>query len=138
MSDLQEVNFSDLLQRPNETVEKLKASRHRALRVHRRGSEDDLILTTVDRVAVQSQWAELGARTLRAVMDNPTLRSSHLLDILPQVFPWTRFLPTDSQIEFAQELVEVWEASVDLGVPGPVLLLIARWRSTAEAYADPE
>ncbi len=71
-------------------------------------------------------------------MDNPILRSTHLLDILPQVFPWIRFLPTDGQTEFAQELVEVWEASVDLGVPGPVLLLIARWRNTAEVYADPD
>jgi hypothetical protein len=138
MSDLQEVNFSDLLQRPNETVEKLKSSRHRALRVHRRGSEDDLVLTTVAWVTEESQLAELGVRILRAVMSNPALRSVHLLDILPQVFPWIRFLPTDGQVEFAQELVDVMEAGVDLGVPAPVLQLITEWRSTAAIYADPE
>ena len=43
-------------------------------------------------------------------MNDPVLRSTHLLDILPQDLPWIRFLPTDGRIEFAQELVEVWEA----------------------------
>ena len=138
MAELQEVNFSDLLQRPNETVEKLKASRRRALRVHRRGSEDDLVLTTVAREAEEHEVADLTVRVLRAVMGNPVLRSQILLDILPQIFPWTKFLPPDGQIEFAQELVDMMEATADLGVLAPVLLLIDQWRNTAEIYADPE
>ena len=138
MSDLQEVNFSDLLQRPNETVEKLKASRHRALRVHRRGSEDDLVLTTADRAAEEHDVVDLAVRVLRAVMSDPVLRSHTLLDILPRIFPWSMFLPPDARIAFAQELVDTMEASSDLGVSAPVLTLITQWRNTAEVYAAPE
>jgi hypothetical protein len=138
MSDLQEVNFSDLLQRPNETVEKLKSSRRRALRVHRRGSEDDLVLTTVDRVTEEAELSEVTVRVLRAVMSNPVLRSQYLLDIRPQVFPWVMFLPPEDRIGFAQELIDVMDASARLAVPAPVLTLIAQWRNTAEVWADPE
>lgn len=138
MSDLQEVNFSDLLQRPNETVEKLKASRHRALRVHRRGSEDDLVLTTADRAAEERDVVDLAVRVLRAVMSDPVLRSHTLLDILPRIFPWSMFLPPDARIAFAQELVDTMEASSDLGVSAPVLTLVTQWLNTAEVYADPE
>ncbi|MFG1627932.1 hypothetical protein [Kribbella sp. NPDC049227] len=138
MPELQEVNFSDLLQRPNETVEKLKASRSRALRIHRRGSEDDLVLTTADRATEESELADVTVRMLRAVMGNPVLRSQYLLDVLPQVFPWVAFLPPEDRIGFAQELVDVMDASLELGVPAPVLILIAQWRNTAEVWADPE
>ncbi len=138
MSDLQEVTFSDLLQRPNETVEKLKSSRRRALRVHRRGSEDDLVLTTVARESEETELAEVTVRMLRAVMSNPVMRSMYLLDILPQVFPWVTFLPPEDRIAFAQELIDVMDASSELGVSTPVLTLIAQWRNTAEVWADPE
>ncbi len=138
MSDLQEVNFSDLLQRPNETVEKLKSSRHHALRVHRRGSEDDLILTTVQQATEEREVVDLAVRMLRAVMSDPVLRSQTLLDILPRIFPWTMFLPQEDRIGFAQELVDVMDASSELGVSAPVLTLVAQWRNTAEVWADPE
>ena len=138
MSDLPEVNFSDLLQRPNETVEKLKASRHHALRVHRRGSQDDLVLTTVQQATEEHEVVVLAVRVLRAVMSDPVLRSQTLLDILPRIFPWSMFLPSDARIAFAQELVDIMEASADLGTSAPVLTLIAQWRNTAEIYADPE
>jgi hypothetical protein len=138
MSELQEVNFSDLLQRPNETVEKLKASRRRALRVHRRGSEDDLILTTAERASEEHQLAEVTVRLLRAVMSDPALRSIYLLDILPRVFPWVTFLPQEDRILFAQELIDVMDASSDLGLSAPVLTLIEQWRNTSDVWADPE
>jgi len=138
MSDLQEVTFSELLQRPNETVEKLNASRRRALRVHRRGSEDDLVLTTVAKESDEHEILVLTVRVLRAVMANPVTRSQLLLEMLPQVFPWISFLPSDARVEFAQELVDVMDASADLHVHAPVLQLIAEWRNTAEIYADPE
>jgi hypothetical protein len=73
VSELQEVTFTELLQRPTETVEKLNAARSRALRVHRRGEADDLILTTVARASQESEVVEVAARMLRAVMSNPVL-----------------------------------------------------------------
>jgi len=39
---------------------------------------------------------------------------------------------------FAPELVDVMDASSELGVAAPVLTLIAQWRNTAEVWADPE
>ncbi|MGW6196244.1 hypothetical protein ACWF0M_08855 [Kribbella sp. NPDC055110] len=138
MSDLQEVNFSDLLQRPSETVEKLKSSRNQALRVHRRGSQDDLVLTTAARAAEEHEVAEVTVRMLRAVMSNPAVRSMYLLDILPQVFPWVAFLPPEDRAGFAQELIDVMDASSELSVSAPVLTLIAQWRNTADVWADPE
>jgi hypothetical protein len=138
MAELQEVTFTDLLQHPTETVEKLHAARGRALRVHRRGDNDDLILTTVARANEESEVLEVAARVLRAVMSNPVLRSTQLLDILPQVFPWIRFLPDEDRLVFAQELIDVMDASNDLNTPTPIVQLITEWRHTAEIYTDPE
>jgi hypothetical protein len=138
MAELQEVNFSELLQHPNKTVEKLKATRRRALRVRRPGAEDDLVLTTVARASEDGELADVAARLLRAVMSNPVVRSEFLLEILMQVFPWIRFLPDNDRLTFAQELVDVMDASGALDTPGPVLCLITQWRHTAEVYADPD
>jgi hypothetical protein len=138
MSELPEVNFSDLLQRPSETVEKLKSSRHHAIRVHRRGVEDDLILSTVKQAADEQEVVDLAVRILRAVMSDPVLRSQTLLDLLPRIFPWSMFLPPEDRVAFAQELVDIMAASSELGVSAPVLTLIAQWRNTADVWADPE
>jgi hypothetical protein len=138
MGEMQEVTFTDLLQRPTETIDKLKASRRRALRVHRRGTEDDLVLTTAARSAQDDQLVEVATRLLRAIMSDPVVRSSHLLDLVPQVFPWLRFLPSGDRIEFVRELIAVMDASKDVDSPGPVLQLITEWRNTAQIYADPE
>ncbi|GAA3563848.1 hypothetical protein [Kribbella ginsengisoli] len=138
MGEMQEVTFTDLLQRPTETIDKLKASRRRALLVHRRGSEDDLVLTTASRSAQDDQLVEVATRLLRAIMSDPVVRSSHLLDLVPQVFPWLRFLPSGDRIEFVRELIAVMDASSDVDSPAPVLQLITEWRNTAQIYADPE
>ncbi|GAA2790129.1 hypothetical protein [Kribbella solani] len=135
---LQEVTFSDLLQRSNETVEKLKQSRARALRVRRRGVEEDLILTTASKAEQDEVVVNLAIRLLGAIAGDPVLRSKHLLDVLPQVFPWIRFLPTDEKIEFVRDFIEVMGAGAEFGNPAPVVQLITEWRNTAEVYADPE
>jgi hypothetical protein len=138
VAELQEVTFTDLLQRPTETVEKLKQSRGRALRVHRRGTEDDLILTTAARATQDREIVDVAIRLLRAIMSNPVMRSTHLLDVLPQVFPWVRFLPADDRVEFVREVIDVMSASVEVDSPTPVLQVIMEWRNTAQVYADPE
>jgi hypothetical protein len=135
---LQEVTFTDLLQHSTETVEKLKRSRSRALRVRRRGEEEDLVLTTAARAAQDEEVVEVAIRLLRAVMSDPVLRSAHLLDVLPQVFPWVRFLPVGEQADFVQELVDVMSAGGEISSPVPALQTIAEWRDTAQVYADPE
>jgi hypothetical protein len=136
VTELQEVTFTDLLQRPTETVEKLK--RGRALRVHRRGAEDDLILTTAARATQDEELIEVATRLLRAIMSDPVMRSTHLLSVIPQVFPWIRFLPEDDRVEFVRELIDVMSAGEDVGSPAPALQVITEWRNTAQVYADPE
>lgn len=136
--DLQEVTFTDLLQHSNETVEKLKQSRTRALRVRRRGAEEDLVLTTAARAAQDEEVVEVAIRLLRAIVSNPVMRSTHLLEVLPQVFPWIRFLPAADQLGFVQELIDVMSAGGEVGSPAPVLQTITEWRNTAQIYADPE
>jgi len=136
--DLQEVTFTDLLQRSNETVEKLKRSQTRALRVRRRGTEEDLVLTTAARAAQDEEVVDVAIRLLRAIMSDPVVRSVHLLDVLPQVFPWIRFLPAEDQTEFVRELIDVMAAGGQVGSPVPVLQTITEWRDTAQVYADPE
>ncbi|HEY4572008.1 MAG TPA: hypothetical protein VIH10_21200 [Kribbella sp.] len=136
--EMQEVTFTDLLQHSNETVEKLKRSRGRALRVRRRGAEEDLVLTTATRAAQDEEVVTVAIRLLRAITDNPVMRSFHLLDVLPQVFPWIRFLPSDDKAEFVRELIEVMSAGEELDSPVPVVQTITEWRNTAQVYADPE
>ena len=73
----------------------------------------------------EHEVVDLAVRVLRAVMSDPVLRSQTLLDILPRIFPWSMFLPPEDRIGFAQELVDVMDASSELGVSAPVLTLIA-------------
>lgn len=130
-----EVNFSDLLQHPTETVAKLEG--RTALRVSRRGAED-LVLTTAARASQDHELVDVATRMFIAVMSNPVARSMHLLETLPQIFPWVRFLPSEERATFTQELIDVIKACEDLDTPAPVLQVIAEWRHTAEVYADPE
>lgn len=137
MAVLSEVSWSDLLNKPTPTVERLEADRHRALRIRRRDGED-LVLITASRASQEHELVEITRRLLFAVMRDPALRSHHLVDLLPAVFPWVRFLPQDDLVLFLEELIAVFDASVELGNPAPALTVIAQWRNTAEVWADPE
>jgi hypothetical protein len=138
MTDMQEVTFTELIQRPVDTVAKLKRSPRHALRLHRRGAEEDLVLVGAGRAAQEEQIVGVAVRLLRAVMNDPAARSHYLLDLLPAVFPWVRFLPDADRIVFAQELVDVMEAGVEIDNYTAVLTAIEQWRHSAEVYADPE
>jgi hypothetical protein len=137
MTSMQDVTWSDLLQQPRDTVAKLEQGGERALRVHRRDGED-LVLTTAARATQDHEMVGIAVRLLVAIMNDPATRSRHLIDLLPKVFPWVRFLPDDDAIRFVQELVDVMSASEELETPAPVLQVVTEWRHTAEVHADPE
>ncbi|TVT30278.1 hypothetical protein FNH05_29330 [Amycolatopsis rhizosphaerae] len=59
-------------------------------------------------------------------------------EVLPQAFPWVRYLPAEDLRVFVLELVEELERADSLDNPVPVAHLLAAWRATAESYADPE
>ncbi|NEA34778.1 hypothetical protein G3I17_24420 [Streptomyces sp. SID13031] len=135
---MQEVAFSEFLQRPTETIDKLTSSPRQALRIENGGGEDDFVLTTVSRAAQGDRLVKIAGDFLRAILSDPVLRSSQLVDLLPQVFPWVRYLPDGDQREFARELAAGWDASEDVGSPAFVLQLITEWSNTAHIYTDPE
>ena len=61
-----------------------------------------------------------------------------LVDVVPDAFPWVRFLPAEDVRAFVVELVNTLRAVEDLDNPAPVVQLITEWRNTAEVHADPE
>lgn len=62
--------------------------------------------------------------------------SAALPALLPEVYPWARYLPDEALQEFAGELGEALRGGDD--APELVERVVISWRSTAEAYADPE
>lgn len=133
-----EVNFSDLSNKPVETVGKLQRSPSQALRVHRRGNEEDLVLTTATRAAEVTENASATTKLFITLMRESDHARSLATEVLPTAFPWVKFLPTEQVQEFVVELVDTIEAAESIDNPAPVATLIAAWRHTAEVYADPE
>ncbi|HEX5540882.1 MAG TPA: hypothetical protein VFX60_04870 [Micromonospora sp.] len=77
-------------------------------------------------------------RLFAALMKHDDRARTLLLEALPEVFPWVRFLPADDVQAFLTELVEVLRAVEDFDNIAAVAQLITEWRHTAEVYADPE
>ncbi|WP_153452429.1 effector-associated domain 2-containing protein [Streptomyces smaragdinus] len=61
-----------------------------------------------------------------------------VLDVLPAVFPWVRYLPASDVREFSVELVDALAASADLDNPAGLAQLVTAWRNTAEIHSDPD
>ena len=137
MSKTVEVNFSELIQKPKDTVAKLSEPRNRRLLLHRRDDED-LVLTTAARAAQDSALASATTRMFVALMSHDEGVRTLVTDVMPEVFPWVRFLPTEDVRAFVVELVETLRAIEDLDNPAPVVQVITEWRHTAEVHADPE
>lgn len=130
-----ETTWSELLQQPNKTLDKLRG--HRALRVHRRDAED-LVVTTASKAAEANEVSSATTRMFLALMQRDSRARELVTDILPTAFPWVRYLPTEGLRAFVLELVEELERADSLENPAPVAHLLTAWRATAESYADPE
>lgn len=132
------VAFSDLLNKPKDTLAAMVRSGAHLLRLRRRNAED-LVLTTASRReqehTVVIAATRLIAAVLRQVDDDGQDR---LLDTLPEVFGWTRFLPVEDQRQFLTELAGTLHGTEDLDNFAPVAQLIIEWKHTAEIYADPQ
>jgi hypothetical protein len=130
-----EVLFSDLVNKPTATVAKLKGARD--LRLRRRDDED-LMLTTAARAEQDTEIVSATTRMFAALLQHDHQARALLLDVIPEAFPWVRFLPKEDVQEFLVELVATLRAVEELGSSAPVAQVIAEWRHTAEVYADPE
>ncbi|MDQ1289611.1 MAG: hypothetical protein QG622_3177 [Actinomycetota bacterium] len=88
-----------------------------------------------DRAEAESEAFEATGHLLIAlVRHHPQL----VIEQLPAVLPWVRFLPAEDVQEFASEFVAVAESSASIGNLGPLAQLLTEWRHTAEVHADPE
>ena len=136
MSISEEIPFSQLIQHSRETLDKLERSQGRRLRLVRRDGED-LVLESAKRAEADEQASLTTARILAHMLRSD--RTAELvIAILPDVFPWLRFLPDQAVREFAAEFAETARAAADLGNMAPVAPVIEAWRATAEIHADPE
>ncbi|MFJ6672572.1 hypothetical protein ACIQMJ_15805 [Actinosynnema sp. NPDC091369] len=132
-----EINFSDLSNKPADSVRKLQESPSRTLLVHRRGDEEDLVLTTVSRAEEVREVISTTTALFVALMQHSESVRELVTDVMPKAFPWVRFLPREDMQAFVVELVETLEAADSLGTPAPVTQLISEWQHTAEVHADP-
>jgi len=132
-----EINFSDLSNKPADSVRKLQESPSRTLLVHRRGDEEDLVLTTAGRAREVREVVSATTALFVALMQHSEGVRNLVTDVMPTAFPWVRFLPREDMQAFAVELVHTLEAAESLSTPAPVTRLISAWQHTAEVYADP-
>ncbi|MGH3775262.1 MAG: hypothetical protein ACRDRR_05920 [Pseudonocardiaceae bacterium] len=132
-----EIPFSELVQRPTDTVARLTMTRGQTLRLRRRDAED-LTLTTATRAEQEHTVVSATTRMFVALMQRDEAARSMLLDVVSEVFPWVRFLPTQDVRAFMLDLVETLHAADALDNPAPVVQVITAWQHTAEVHADPD
>jgi len=129
-----EAAFSDLINKPKATLQPLTGFHAHSIRLRRR-DEADLMLTTADRYEQEHEVVGMAVRLFSALVQHRDLDS--MLELLPEVFAWVRFLPDGDRVDFLHEFIETLRASEDLDTVAPVVQLITEWRHTAEVYADP-
>lgn len=137
MSSVAETPFSELINQPKATLAKLSTSSARTMRLRRR-DDDDLMLTTAEHAEQETELVSATTRMFVAMMQHDKAALSLLVDVVPEAFPWVRFLPADDVRAFVVDLVETLRAADSIDNPAPVVQVITEWRHTAEVHADPE
>ncbi|MET9774740.1 hypothetical protein ABZ023_10825 [Streptomyces sp. NPDC006367] len=130
-----EANFSELLQKPEDTVARMQDSAGHGIRLHRRDAED-LYLTTAARAEEAVQVVDSTTRIFVAMMRSDPQAVKILTHVFPEAFPWVRFLPDAAVREFLVEFIETARAAVDLDNVNLLAPVIAAWKSTALVHAD--
>ncbi|QBI55354.1 DUF6247 family protein [Streptomonospora litoralis] len=129
-----EVAFSDLLRRQREVA--YKAARGKGVLLRRRDAED-LFLTSAARMETAEEGFSVVTKIFASLMKEDDGARTLLL-AMPEVFPWVRYLSAEEVREFLVEITQTVRACDELGNLTPVATVVKAWRSTAEAYADPE
>ncbi len=136
MSTVQ-ATFSELIQRPTATVDRMRHARDQGIRLTRRGDED-LYLTTARRAEQAAEVVDYTTRMFMALMKSDPTAVELLTRVFPEAFPWVRFLPEEDVRAFLVELIEVSRAAVELDSVAPIAQVITEWKHTAEVWADPQ
>jgi hypothetical protein len=136
MSVIEAIPFSQLVQRPKDTMAKLEESPRRRIRLDRRDGED-LILESAARADAEDRVLVAASRLFFSIVNDGDGKKAMLL-ALPHAFPWVRFLPYDDIPVFLDELIGTLHACADLGNVAALAPVINAWRDTAEIHSDPE
>ncbi|MFK4065884.1 hypothetical protein [Streptomyces sp. NPDC029674] len=129
------VNFSELVNKNKQTIARLDESPRLLLR---RRDGEDLVLTTAARAEQDQTVVSAATRMLAAMARREPGSMELLLDILPEAFPWVRFLPEADVHAFAVELVDTMRAADSISNSAAVAQLLIAWQHTAEAHSDPD
>ncbi|GAA2524766.1 MULTISPECIES: hypothetical protein [Streptomyces] len=129
------VHFSELVNRNRRTLARLEDSRSLLLR---RRDGEDLVLTTASRAEQDRTVVSAATRMLLAMARREPGSMELLLDLLPDAFPWVRFLPEADLHAFAVELVDTMRAADSVGNNASVAQLLVEWQHTAEVHSDTE
>ncbi|MEU6129271.1 DUF6247 family protein [Saccharopolyspora sp. NPDC047091] len=132
-----ETAFSDLINHPKATLAKLDSNPANSMRLRRRDDED-LVLTTAAHAEQETELVSATTRMFVAMMRHDRAALSLLVDVVPEAFPWVRFLPAEDVRGFVVELVETLRAADSIENHAPVVQVITEWRHTAEVHADPD
>ncbi|MFE5722639.1 hypothetical protein [Streptomyces erythrochromogenes] len=128
------VNFSELVNKNKQTLARLEETPR--LLLHRRDGED-LVLTTATRAEQDQTVVSAATRMLAAMARRDPGSTELLLAILPDAFPWVRFLPEADVHAFALELVDTMRAADSIGNNASVAQMLTAWQHTAEVHSDP-
>jgi hypothetical protein len=130
----EDLPFTEFIQRPTAATGRL--AKVRALRLRRRDA-DDLVVMSATRAEREREVIELTARLLSSLALHP---DGHALlqELLPDVLPWTRFLPAADRHLLVREFIDVTKAAASVDNVSPIAQLLVEWRHTAEVHADPE
>ncbi|MEU0647076.1 hypothetical protein [Streptomyces umbrinus] len=129
-----QVPFSELMRKQSEVAE--RAAHGKGVLLRRR-NEEDLVLMSATQAESTARGFSVASRMFVSLMKQDA-GARGLLMVLPDVFPWVRYLSDDDVREFLVELVQTINACDDLDNLAPLETAVAAWRSTAEVYADPK
>ncbi|MFD8465593.1 hypothetical protein ACFV10_10840 [Streptomyces cyaneofuscatus] len=82
-----EANFSELIQKPKDTVARMQVNARRGLLLRRR-DEEDLYLTTAARADQGVQVVDSITRMFAALLKESPAAVDLLTRVIPEVFPW--------------------------------------------------
>lgn len=133
-----EVNLSELSLHPRRVTDQLERSPSRSVRIRRREKDKpDLVLLTAERAEQAAAGFSVTVTLLAELMRRSSETAALAAEALPAAFPWARYLSAEEVRTFVGELAETLERAESLGNPVPFATLVAKWKQTAEAHADP-
>ena len=100
-----------------------------------RRDEENLVLTRVERFDAVATGLRIAARSLAIL----ARRHRDLAEeALAEELPWLTWLPVEERPACVRELLGDLLAGAETGLLVPFARNLASWRSTAEAWADPQ